>query len=88
MLANGTKPTLEFRIGRKIWAAGFCGSGRSRLALDLLEQITHRLLPMRGRSTEVNLGPASEVLLENGIGQRIQLRGRCFWRFVSEIWHS
>ena len=71
MLANGAKPTLEFRIAGKIRAAGFGGSGRSRLALDLLEEITHRLLPMRGRSTEINPGPASEILLKNRIGQRV-----------------
>ena len=86
MLANGASRTLEFWIACKIRTAGL--GGAAGFPTDFLEQIIHGLLPLRRRSAEVNLGPASQILLQNWIRQRIKFRGRCFWRFVPEISHN
>lgn len=86
MLAGGASRTLEFWIGCKIRPAGSCGG--TRFPADFLEKVIHGLFPLCGRSAEVDLGPASQILFQNWIRQRIQFGGRCCWRFVPKIWHN
>ena len=71
-----------------MWLSGH-RRARARFPLNFLEEVTYGLFAFRGGIVEVDFGPASEILLENRIRQRIQFgREWRFWRFVPEIWHK
>ena len=71
MPAGGANCALKFWVGGKFWVGrkirttGRGGGRPARFPLDFLQQVAYRLLAFRRRSAEVNLGPASQMLLQD-----------------------
>jgi hypothetical protein len=71
-LARCTNSWLIIWVARKVRTTTVYISGRSRFPHYLFQKFIYGLITGRGRIAEVHLGPASKILLQQRIGERIQ----------------